>query len=107
MNKVQFEKEIRKKIEILMGYIGEVQKIPNYRYDISCQDFFTMTDSVIKKMRRVITNCTSLPDVEFNKLDFNKIFEDLDKNIETSTTWLANIKAKGWLERPISSYNKD
>lgn len=104
MTKSQFEKEVKNKIELLIKYIGEVQNIPNYRDDIECQDYFTMVNNTIRKMRKTISNCTSLPDADFKNLDFNKIFADIEYGMEAPKSCLDHIKSKGCLEKRPQSY---
>ena len=100
MNKVQFEKEITTRTEMLKSYKGQVQKINNYRYDIECQSYFPMVDGIIRKMNRMLTNCLSLSDAEFKNLNFEMIMTDLNRLMEEPSATLEHIKSKGPLPGP-------
>lgn len=97
MDKKQFEKEIKTRTETLMSYLGEVQKIPNYRKDIECQSYFPTVNGYIVKMKRILSNCLSLSDAEFKNLNFKQIVADLDKMMIEPKTTLEHIKSRGFL----------
>ncbi len=100
MNKKQLEKEITTRTEMLKSYLGQVQKIHNYRYDIECQSYFPTVNEIIRKMNRILTNCLSLSDDEFKNLNFEQIMADLNRLMEQPRTTLEHIKAREPLPGP-------
>ena len=97
MDKKQFEKEVKTRIETLKSYLGEVQKIPNYRKDIECQSYFPTVNGYVVKMNKILSNCLSQTDADFKKLNFKQIIADLDKMMEEPKITLEHIKARGSL----------
>lgn len=100
MNKKQLENEITTRIELLKSYMGQVQKIHNYRYDIECQSYFPTVNGIIRKMNRILSNCLSLSDAEFKNLNFERIMADLNSLMEEPRATLEHIKSKGPLPGP-------
>ena len=97
MDKKQLEKEIKTRTEILKSYLGEVQKIPNYRKNIECQSYFPTVNAYIVKMNKILSNCLSLADDDFKNLNFKQIVADLDRMMIEPKTTLEHIKARGVL----------
>lgn len=101
MNKEQLKNEVNNRIEILKSYLGQVQKIENYKYDIECQSYFPMINNTIIKMRKRLELIMSKSDTEFKEFNIANYIKDLDNMMNTPKCTLEHIKSKGLIPKPL------